>query len=93
MRFLTDYINGDVYFAINNFIVFNQTVINGSVYDFGDAGKMIGNLGSIEAITYQGDKMLVLGLKAGQTKATVTGSRTDKFVITVREAANGNGWL
>ena len=38
-------------------------------------------------------KMIVKGLKAGQTAATVKGSRTDKFVITVREAANGNGWL
>ena len=34
------------------------------------------------------------GLKAGQTQATINGSnRSDKFVITVREAANGNGWL
>ena len=29
----------------------------------------------------------------GQTTASITGSRTDKFVITVRENANGNGWL
>ena len=38
-------------------------------------------------------KMIVKGLKAGQTEADVTGSRTDRFVITVRESANGNGWL
>jgi hypothetical protein len=38
-------------------------------------------------------KMIVKGLKEGQTKAAVTGSRTDSFVITVRKAANGNGWL
>ena len=38
-------------------------------------------------------KMIVKGLKTGQTEAEVTGSRTDKFVITVRESANGNGWL
>ena len=38
-------------------------------------------------------KMIVKGLKEGQTKAEVTGSRTDSFVITVRKAANGNGWL
>jgi hypothetical protein len=37
--------------------------------------------------------VVVKGLKAGQTTATITGSRTDKFVITVRENANGNGWL
>ena len=38
-------------------------------------------------------KMIVKGLKEGQTEASVTGSRTDKFVITVRKTANGNGWL
>ena len=38
-------------------------------------------------------KMIVRGHKAGQTEASVTGSRTDKFIITVRESANGNGWL
>ena len=38
-------------------------------------------------------KMIVKGLKEGQTEAQVTGSRTDSFVITVRESANGNGWL
>ena len=38
-------------------------------------------------------KMIVTGLKAGQTQASVTGARTDSFVITVRESANGNGWL
>ena len=38
-------------------------------------------------------KIVVKGLKAGQTEASVTGSRTDTFVITVREGANGNGWL
>ena len=39
-------------------------------------------------------KLVVMGLKAGQTAASVTGTgRTDRFVITVRETANGNGWL
>lgn len=38
-------------------------------------------------------KMVVKGLKEGQTEASVTGSRTDRFVITVRESAKGNGWL
>ncbi|MBQ2112068.1 MAG: S8 family serine peptidase [Bacteroidales bacterium] len=38
-------------------------------------------------------KMIVKGLKTGQTEASVTGSRTDKFVITVRESASGAGWL
>lgn len=38
-------------------------------------------------------KMIVKGIKAGQTEASVTGSRTDRFVITVRSGADGNGWL
>ena len=38
-------------------------------------------------------RMIVKGLKEGQTEAQVTGSRTDSFVITVRASANGNGWL
>lgn len=38
-------------------------------------------------------RIIVKGLKAGQTEAAVTGSRTDKFVITVRSGADGNGWL
>ena len=45
-----------------------------------------------EAVVKDG-KIVVKGLKAGQTEASVTGSRTDNFVITVREGANGNGWL
>lgn len=38
-------------------------------------------------------KMIVKGLKPGQTSASVTGSRTDAFIITVRESVNGTGWL
>ncbi len=38
-------------------------------------------------------RMVIKGIKAGQTEASVTGTRTDRFVITVREGANGNGWL
>lgn len=37
--------------------------------------------------------MIVKGLKTGQTEASVTGARTDRFVITVRSGANVNGWL
>jgi hypothetical protein len=48
---------------------------------------------TVASVQMVGDKMLVLGLKEGQTKASVTGSRTDEFVITVRNSANGNGWL
>ena len=38
-------------------------------------------------------KVVIKGMKNGQTRATVTGSRTDGFVITVRGTANGDGWL
>ena len=48
---------------------------------------------SIATAEIVGGKMIIKGLKAGQTEASVTGSRTDKFVITVREGAKGNGWL
>ena len=48
---------------------------------------------SIATAEIVGGKMVIKGLKAGQTEASVTGSRTDKFVITVREGAKGNGWL
>ena len=37
--FLT--VNGDVYYIVNNVIVYNQIIIDGSVYNFGDDGKMI----------------------------------------------------
>ncbi len=40
-----------------------------------------------------GGKLVVKGLKEGQTEASITGSRTDRFVITVRNGAAGNGWL
>lgn len=39
-------------------------------------------------------KIVVKGIKTGQTKASVSsGTRTDDFVITVRETADNNGWL
>ena len=40
-----------------------------------------------------GDKMIVKGLKEGQTKAVVTGAESQSFVITVRKNANSFGWL
>lgn len=39
------------------------------------------------------DKVVIKGLKEGQTRASVTGIRTDEFIITVRNSASGNGWL
>ena len=70
-----------------------QTVVLPSMYMDGNSFTVTVDDPTVASVQMVGDKMLVLGLKAGQTKATVTGSRTDKFVITVREAANGNGWL
>lgn len=48
---------------------------------------------SVATASVEDGKIIVKGLKTGQTEASVTGSRTDRFVITVRETANGNGWL
>lgn len=46
-----------------------------------------------EASVTADGKLVVTGVRHGQTSATITGSRTDSFVITVREGASGNGWL
>ena len=70
-----------------------QTVVLPSVYMEGTSFTVTVADPTVASVQMVGDKMLVLGLKEGQTKATVTGSRTDEFVITVRKAANGNGWL
>ena len=50
-------INGDVYFIINNTIVYNQVIIEGAVYDFGDDGKMV--TGEKDGYTYGEDGKLV----------------------------------
>ena len=71
-----------------------QTVVLPSMYMEGTSFTAKVDDPTVASVQMVGDKMLVLGIKAGQTQASVTsGSRTDKFVITVREAANGNGWL
>ena len=51
-------INGNVYFIINNVIVYNQIVINGAVYDFGDDGKVVRDTVK-DGYTYGGDGKLV----------------------------------
>ena len=49
---------------------------------------------TVASVEYKDGKVVVNGLKEGQTKATVTaGDRTDSFVVTVRNGAEGNGWL
>lgn len=70
-----------------------QVVALPSMYMDGDSFSVVVNDTSVATAEIKDGKMIVKGLKAGQTEASVTGSRTDKFVITVRESANGNGWL
>ena len=70
-----------------------HTTVAPSVYMDGDTFSVVVSDASVATAEIVDGKMIVKGLKAGQTEASVTGSRTDKFVITVREAANGNGWL
>ena len=49
---------------------------------------------SIASVEYREGKIYVKGLKAGQTKASIsTGAETQEFIITVRESGGGNGWL
>lgn len=70
-----------------------QTTAVPSIYMDGNSFTVTVNDSSVATAEIVDGKMIVKGLKAGQTEASVTGSRTDKFVITVREGANGNGWL
>lgn len=50
---------------------------------------------SVATVETVGGKMIVKGLKSGQTAASVKASNgvTNDFVITVRSSAAGNGWL
>ena len=71
-----------------------QTTVAPSMYMDGLAFSVKVADTSVATAEIVNGKLIVKGLKAGQTQATINGStRTDKFVITVREAANGNGWL
>ena len=70
-----------------------QTVAVPSMYMDGSSFSVSVSDTSVATAQIVDGKMIVKGLKAGQTEASVTGSRTDKFVITVRESASGNGWL
>ena len=70
-----------------------QTVVLPSMYMEGSSFSVSVSDTSVATAEIVNGKMIVKGLKAGQTEASVTGSRTDKFVITVRESATGNGWL
>ena len=70
-----------------------QTTVSPSMYMEGSSFTVSVSDSSVATAEIVGGMVVVKGLKAGQTTATITGSRTDKFVITVRENANGNGWL
>ena len=70
-----------------------QTVVRPEMYMDGSSFSVSVSDTSVATAEIVDGKMIVKGLKAGQTEASVTGSRTDKFVITVRESAAGNGWL
>ena len=70
-----------------------QTTAVPSMYMDGSSFTVTVNDSSVATAEIVDGKMMVKGLKAGQTEASLTGSRTDKFVITVREGASGNGWL
>ncbi len=70
-----------------------QTTVVPSMYMDGTSFSVTVADPSVATAQIVDGKMLVKGLKEGQTEASVTGSRTDKFVITVRKTANGNGWL
>lgn len=65
-----------------------------SMYMDGDSFEISIDDSSVASAEMVGGRLVVKGLKAGQTSATIRGiSGTDSFVITVRENANGNGWL
>ena len=70
-----------------------QTTVSPSMYMEGSTFTVSVADTSVATAEVVNGMVVVKGLKAGQTTASITGSRTDKFVITVRENANGNGWL
>ena len=70
-----------------------QTTVSPSMYMEGSNFTVSVADSSVATAEVVNGMVVVKGIKAGQTTASITGSRTDKFVITVRENANGNGWL
>ena len=49
---------------------------------------------AVATVEVKGGKVVVKGVKAGQTAAVVKGGQTEqRFVITVRKTDAGNGWL
>lgn len=72
----------------------SEKTILPSIYMEGDSFTVSVTDASVATAVIRDGKMVVTGIKAGQTEASVTsGSRTDEFVITVRNGAESNGWL
>lgn len=71
----------------------SSTTVDPSVYMPGESFSIVIDDTSVASVEAVGSHYVFKGLKAGQTTASVTGSRTDRFVVTVRENASGNGWL
>ena len=70
-----------------------QKVVDPSMYMDGTSFSVKVEDESVATAVVKDGKIIVTGFKEGQTAATVTGSRADSFVITVRKGAEGNGWL
>ena len=70
-----------------------QKIVAPSTYMDGTSFSVTVDDESVATASVKDGKIIFTGVKEGQTTATVTGSRTDSFVITVRKGAEGNGWL
>jgi len=67
--------------------------VDPSVYMDGTTYSVTVKDPSVASVEMKDGRLVVKGLKEGQTEAYITGSRTDTFVITVRKTAAGSGWL
>ena len=71
-----------------------QKTVNASMYMDGTSFEVQVADASVASVEVKGVNVVVKGLKEGQTAVSIKGgSRTDNFVITVRNGAEGNGWL
>ena len=71
----------------------SQVTVSPSMYMDGKSFTVSVSDPEVASAEIRDGMMIVKGLKTGQTEASVTGARTDRFVITVRSGANVNGWL
>ena len=70
-----------------------QTTAIPSMYMSGNKFSVTVENQSVATAEVVDGKMIVKGIKEGQTKAVVTGDESQTFVITVRKRAGSNGWL